>query len=80
VWLTCTFVFLQPVRSGQGSCQEAVAGGGEASPLDLGQPVSQVVHNPCRHVRATIIVPRGAHRIVQRPVEVLSPRGISVLK
>jgi hypothetical protein len=31
-----------------------------------------------RHDRATIIVPRSAHQIVQRPVEVLSARRISM--
>jgi hypothetical protein len=69
-----------PVRSGPGSYQETVAAGGQGRSLHStwASRLLQVVHDLRRLDRATIIVPRGAHQIVQRPVEVLSPRGISM--
>jgi hypothetical protein len=74
---TCTFAFASRCRSDPGSCQEAV-GGRQGCSTRRGQPVLHVVQDLLRRGRATIIVPRGAHQIVQRPVEVLSPRCVSM--
>jgi hypothetical protein len=72
--------FASRCRSRPGGYQETVAAGGQGRSLHStwASRLLQVVHDLRRLDRATIIVPRGAHQIVQRPVEVLSPRGISM--
>jgi hypothetical protein len=63
-----------------GICQEAVAGGGRGRSLHSTMASrffrSFTISSP--HGRATILVPHGAHQMVQRPVEALSPRGVSM--
>jgi hypothetical protein len=72
--------FASRCRSGPGSCQETVAGGGQGRSLHStwASRLLQVVHD-LRPLTAPpslcLVVP---HQIVQRPVEVLSPRGISM--
>jgi hypothetical protein len=59
-----------PVQVRSGSCQEAVAGGGQARSLQstIARPV---VHDlRLRPGRDNTVVPRGAHQIVQSSVEV----------
>jgi len=79
-WPTCRLVFRHSVqvRSGYLSGGRGRRRAGEVSPFDDGQPVLQVVHDLLPHGRATILVPHGAHQMVQRPVEALSPRGVSM--
>jgi hypothetical protein len=77
-WPTCRLVFHPRCKSDPGSCREVIAGGGQGglSVRDDQPPVLLVVHDLLAMGRATIIVPRGAHQIAQRPAESLSPRGI----